>query len=316
MPINKDQSGTPKPKKVKVDLVKRPPDEPKILPPVIEEWWKRWQEREDFHKPMSIEDRQFRGSFAGYRCERALWYAVNKEPESNPSGPVDHWRMATGTLVHLLLDDHVGPGLKAEGFNDVFPEMPIDLQPLGLNGASSADLVALNHTERRGVAVELKTKGGFKFKKCTTSFNGGPLGPELGDVVQAVLAGEGVKARYPNYDIEVRVVYLALENVSVNLAAQKEVSEFGRFMAEWVISDEECKAILDYEIPRINAVLADPMVPERIIDDVDGEMPLRRMEVTDVDKGAMTGDIDGAIVYGRTWRCGYCRWQKTCKTDG
>lgn len=313
MPIRKDQSGTRR--KAPDRGEKRPPDAPRITPPVINEWWKRWQAREGFVRPMSIEDREFRGSWAGLRCDRALWYAVNQEPESDPTGPAGHWRMASGQLVHELLDSVIVSAL-SDDFTDIFPEMPIDLRPIGINGASTADIACLDHRTGKGLCVELKTKGGYKFKLCTMDWKGGPYGPEYGDVVQAVLATAGLQAKYPDYDVECRVVYLSLENISQNMASRNEIDEYGQFSAEWMIDRDECRTVLDRERHRINGILADPFVPERMIDDVDAQMPIRRMHVTDIDKGALQGDLDGGVVYGSTWRCGYCHQRERCRADG
>ena len=194
--------------------------------------------------------------------------------------------------------------------------MPIDLKPVGINGASSADLVVLNHALKTGTCVELKSKGGYKFKLCTMAWKGGPTGPEYADVVQSVLATAGLQARYPDYDIECRVMYLSLENISDSLASKNGIGEYGKFSAEWVIGRDECVQVLTRERARINMILEEPFVPERIIDDVDVQMPVRRMKVTDIDKGALQGDLDGGIVYGSTWRCGYCRFRERCRADG
>lgn len=316
MPIRKDQGETRR--KVSDPKTKRPPDAPRITPPLMDQWWKEWQAREGFHRPMSIEDREFRGSWAAIRCDRALWYSVNGEPESNPTGASGHWRMAAGSLIHILLDDViVKAALVGDNqYAEIIPEMALDLRRISINGASSADLVVLDHKAKTGICVELKSKGGYKFKLCTMDWKGGPTGPEYADVVQAVLATEALRETYPTYKIECRVMYLSLENISEQLASKNGISEYGKFSAEWVITEDECALVLDRERARINRVLTDPFVPQRVIDDVDGQMPVRRMLVTDIDKGALQGDLDGGIVYGSTWRCGYCRFKERCRADG
>lgn len=323
MAIRKDQSGLSRTSR---RMEARPPDAPRIFPRVLDLWWKRWQEREGFKRPMALEDREYRGSWSGIRCDRALWYAVTGQPESEPAGPAAHWRMATGQMVHTLLDDDVEAALKEvkedialslqDEFDDVFPEYPVDLRPIGVNGASSGDLVAFSRRRKEIVACEVKSKGGYKFKLCTMDWKGGPLGPEYGDATQGALVAAALKEKFPDHTVECRVIYVALELISENMASKNDIDEYGKFLAEWVLQPDEVDLLVSREVERANRVLGEVMVPTRTIDDVDVQMPVRRMQVTNIEKGTTVGDLDGAVVYGSTWRCGYCRWRGTCDQDG
>ena len=290
------------------------PDAPRILPAVVSAWWDEWQKREDFHKPMSIADRRYRGSWAGSRCLRRLWYDVVGEPETDPRTLEDHWRMATGTIVHLLLDDNVVQAL-AGTWDRIEVERPVDLRLVGIDGASTGDLFIFNDSEKKAVANELKSAGGYKFKKSAIDFDGGPSGPNYGDVVQGVLAAEALQAELGSeWEVECRILYLSLENISKGIVEKKGLKPWQAFSAEWVISQEMRTEILEREVKRANHVLAEPFVPARIIDDP--EQVRQVMKVTDPMTGALIGGTSDNPVFDKTWRCGYCPFRKRCIADG
>jgi len=321
MPIKKDMSGTPKggyrPRSLDLDQV---PDAQRIIPAAVMHWWASYSTANDFDKPMSIEDREFRASWAWMRCDRGLWYLANKEPETEPSGVAAHWRMAIGTAGHEIVQPYIRSSVEARAKGVVVgTEVPVDLRPIGLNGAATADVVvsaiipeARHYSDGDSIAevtrpievMEIKTMGGFSFKTTATKFKGGPSGPKWGHVVQGSLAAAAL-------GVPLRIVYLSLEVVSPDTAERSEVSEAGRFSAEWLIELPEVREIAAAEVERINAVLAEPFVPVPQV--WDPELPVQPMTVTDTARGAVQGE---GPTFGRTWLCGYCPFRSRCVQDG
>ena len=97
------------------------------------------------------------------------------------------------------------------------------------------------------------------------------------------------------------VGHIALEAISKGLAEKWDVSEFMRFIAEWIIPKEEWEPLADLETAR----------QMKIIDSVEsGSLPHR-----------MAMDDDGHEVNldpesSRYWQCQYCSHRTRCMSDG
>jgi len=244
-------------------------------------WADNYTDAADMDLPHAVpEAGPYRASFAGARCNRALHYKMTKAPKKRA------WPGAVG-------------------------ELAVDLRPLGIPGSASAD-TAVPNADGTGYLfnIEYKSTGGFSFKQKTTST--APEGPDYGAVVQGAMTNRGIKAD------KMFVMYFAKENISVNIATAKKLTEIDRFSAAWEFSAEECDQLVRAEAARIGRVL---MFGEL------GQLPPRELDTPDLPSGAVVTDTDkglwvlkdhnnNTVNTGGTWMCNYCDYQSLCKTDG
>lgn len=246
----------------------------------------------------------YRGSYGSKRCDRALWYALHGEPESNPPSLYDYWRFGMGHMVHEMVQRIID-----KLFPDAEIEAVIDLRPIGVPGSSHADLV-INY-EGRKLLVELKSLGGFRFKSKVTTMGGAPEGPDYGHIIQA-----GLAARAYGCD-GIVIGYLALEGVSVKQAAAWTQSEEGRFAAEWHYTVDELAPHLDDEVQRINDLIAKEVRPGRTMYDVGPRSIPWGATITDPDRTMwILTDGRNIVDSGSSWECGYCPHRNKCIEDG
>ncbi len=255
----------------------------------------------------------YRGSYAGSRCNRSLYYKLSKTPASNPPGLADRWRMGLGTTIHEMLQKIAGDLFNSDAdvdYANAEAELKVDLRPAGIPGSANLDFV-FDYKGKR-CAVEIKSINGFGFKAAATTFKGPASGPRFGHVLQGAMAA---KAR----GCELLVVcYISMENVSPQMAKTYTTSEAGRFAAEWHYTVEELEPFIELERERIAEVIEAVKVevmPKRII--VDPEYPEGAEINAPSNGGWVVLDDDGGITdSGSTWYCGYCEHRDLCITDG
>ena len=310
MPIKNDLSDLPRDEGW-------PPDENQHLVNALMECWDEMHPNK--HRPMSIEDRLWRASWAG-NCRRALHYYVTAQPVTNPPTVADRWRMWIGQIVHDELDK-MAAALKekliAQALADgrdpssIEVEVAVDLVPAGISGASSADMIIVKASDGSITVIECKSATGFKFKQKATKFNGPPKGPDLSHIIQAA-----VTAKAKNAD-RVIILYFALENVSPSLAYRASNEGLGRMSAQWTLTREAYEPIAEAEIARVNEVLETVemgVLAARLVPNDDG---VERLIVNPA-KG-LWNDVadDGRILdSGKAWQCDYCDFRDRCIVDG
>jgi len=276
---------------------------------LAEAWYEQYlAEGNDVLEHSIPEAGPYRASMAGSRCDRALYYRLNKTEPSNPPSIADAWRMGLGSMIHASLQE-----ILAGLFPDAVAEAVTDLRKIGIPGSGHADL-AFTYKAKRTL-VEVKTVGGFQFKLKATRFKGPPQGPRYGDVLQAALQAEA-------HDCEqIVIVYLAMENVSADMADYSD-SEAGRFAAEWHYTLEQLQPMVLAEKERI----------ARLIENLESEtLPPRELhDPTEYPEGAVVVDPYGQATRGTyhvkdgeqlsdtgtTWMCGYCWHRDLCTKDG
>ena len=276
---------------------------------IAEAWEKKNAEEYDRDLARAIpEAGPYRASYAGVRCNRAMYYKMKGIEVSNPLSLADYWRFALGHTVHEMLQE-----IAADLFPGAEVEVVVDLNAAGIPGSAHADLV-IQH-EGKKIVVEIKSTGGFKFKMAATSFKGPAEGPSSGHVIQAGLTAEALGAD------GVIIAYLSLENVSANLAKAYSTGDEGRFAAEWHYSTQELKPLLDTERTRVKNVLSavnnpESRVPPRHI--IEPDIPAGA-EITEPDSGLWVKVVPGERAIeatGTTWHCGYCNFRDKCISDG
>lgn len=261
----------------------------------------------------------YRMSWASKRCDRQLYYAMSKTPESNPVTIADIWRFALGTLVHESLQD-----VRKATYPDAHHELVVDLRPLGIEGSGRIDIV------EGDTLIELKTINGYSFKMIATTMRGAPQGPRFGAVVQAALGAAAVNAGGAGPDMatidKIVVGYLSLELVAPGLIdvvveqGDEHGREIARFGAEWHFTMDELMPLVEHEVARVARIQRDvdaKRLPVRAIDDP--EYPAGAIITTPAAKNpawvlaASEGDIGDA---GTTWFCNYCSHRQQCCDDG
>lgn len=301
MPIKKDLSDLQVPSRAEG---KPPVGQPLVVPVLAQRWFDKYQVDNDLELGKAIPERWFRASWAAKRCDRSLHYALTGTIATEPATLADYWRFGLGTMVHEYLQDT---------FVDLFPgtqvEVPVDLQPIGLNGSATVDMVFESDAGR--TVVEIKTINGFGFKKAATAFKGPAEGPRWSAVVQGSLAAAAL-------DANLIVAYLSLENLSPSIAlSYGDGTTVGQFAAEWHYDAETCVRIAADEVARVNRVMDMTnleVLPPRALHDP--ELPAGAV-VSDPVKGGWTvreGDV--IVGAGRTWMCDYCDHRSQCVADG
>jgi hypothetical protein len=303
VPIKKDHSDIPFASRA---TGKPPVERPIIVSLVAETWHRKYVEEGNDQLAMSIEGRLFRASWAAKRCDRALQYAMQKVGASNPPSLADHWRFGIGSMVHEVVQQ-----ILPAAFPHADIEAAVDLRPIGIDGAASADVVLRDMDGNALRVIELKTINGFGFKKSATAFKGPAEGPRWSAVVQGALSAAALNA------VDGLVIgYLSLENLSPNMAVHAS-GEVGRFAAEWHYTLDECKEIAAAEAARVNNVInyiASDGLTARTLHEP--ELP-SGASVVNPERGMWNIVIDGQVVgAGSTWLCDYCDHRDTCVADG
>ena len=211
-----------------------PTSQPEFVNAIAESWYQQYLESGAAHRNKAI-DLPYRGSFAGFRCDRQLYYAMAGMPRNVPS-IADAYRMSLGTLVHDGLESAIKDAMPNAEF-----EVEVDLRTIGVDGSAHADIVTYFDDGRCDAVVEVKTVNGFGFKTMASDFKGPPEGPRSGHVLQAALSAMALGAE------RVVVSYLSMESMSPSLSKYVD-GDIGRFAAEWHFSKEEYEAIAKPEI--------------------------------------------------------------------
>jgi hypothetical protein len=301
------------------DLPRTPTDEgmppvtdPVIAPVLAQHWFEQYLAAGKDHLPMSLPDREYRASWANERCDRALAYKISNVTPDAPLSLSSAWRMNIGSMVHEALQAVIATLYPPGTFR---VEHAVDLRPLGLNGAATADLIIgrqddTTDTFVADTVVEIKTINGFAFKNCATSFKGAPTGPRSGAIIQGALAAAALNA-------DLRIVYLSLENISPTVSQYDPDRPHTHFSAEWYFSHADVQRIATAEVQRINNVfellqmdvlpapfLHDPQLPAgAVVDDPAHKQGSGRWVVR-----SGTNIVDT----GTTWMCGYCDFRDRC----
>lgn len=303
--IAKDLSDLPTPA---VSHGTPPVTTPQFVSAVADAWYAQYLERGEHMRAKADERLPYRASFAAFRCDRQLYYAMDEEPRALPS-LADAYRMSLGSLVHSGLE----PAIKSAFPNAQF-EAVVDLRSIGVPGSAHADIVTFDENGAVDAVVEVKTVNGFGFKSMATDFKGPPQGPRSGHVIQAALSALALKAK------RVVIAYLAMESLSPSLAKYTE-GDLGRFAAEWHYNQDEYTRIAENEVARIRRIAAyvedyagdDRPIPTPYIHD---EEVIPNAYITDPSRGmyVVKDDADPNLIVetGRVWFCDYCDWRESC----
>lgn len=239
-------------------------------------------------KPKAYET-PFRHSDAG-KCARQLGLALAGVSISNPFDYPSDWVTSVGSLLHEKWQEAL---LKS------YPDSHIELRVTN-GGLTSGHIDAFIRAQGRTFSYELKSINGFGFTQAigVVKQRGGqlvtPQGPKVAHVIQASL---NAKASDADYAV---IGYLSLESISIQVAANLELGELDRIMAEWAFPRDVYEPIADRELARLTEIYHTVKTKRNI--------PLAE---------AM-GD-DGTVVYldpnrnFRPWQCHYCPYLDLCR---
>ena len=179
-----------------------------------------------------------------------------------------------------------------------FPDAQFEVPSQVVTSSGHCDAI-IPDTALGKVLYELKTMGGFGYKKSIGFTNGGikePQGPRFSTILQSAL-----NAKANGCDTIV-VGHIGLEAISRGLAGRHGLSESHRFIAEWVIPKEVWEPLADAEMTRQLGIIDDVnsgVLPDRYAIDDDG----REIGLTPENKT-------------QPWQCQYCSYQEQCVSDG
>lgn len=312
MPINQSISDLPRADRPEGNL----PSRNNFVAERIAEHWGKLDDHDQNLGLAIPEAGPYRGSLAGSRCDRSTYYTLSKTPKSNPHTLADRWRMGLGSTVHEMLQKIAGDLFNSDDetdFANAESEVLVDLRPAGFPGSAHLDFVF--DYKGKKCAVEIKSKNGFGFKMAATNFKGPAEGPRYGDVLQG-----GIAAKALGCELFV-VCYLAMENISPQMASTFSDTEAGRFAAEWHYTVEELEPFIEAERQRIEMLMQHveaEELPKRIL--VDPTIPAGA-EVNNPTQGnghwVVTEDDSNTVLEsGTTWFCGYCDFRDRCVSDG
>ena len=271
-----------------------------VLPALMQAWTANYTESRDMDLPFAVPDAgPYRASYASARCDRALFYKLNKTPKSEELDITSLW--------NFWLGHDIGESMHAAALRswpDAQAEVACDLRPLGIPGSASADTVIPSLS----LNLEYKSKGGYSFKRATT---GNAEGPDYGAVVQAAMTNRAL-----NLD-RCAVVVFAKENISVDNAKRFKVDGLERFTAIWEYTAAECDELVRSEAARIERVLHfvnSDIQPAREL--CEPGLPAGAV-MTNPSRGMWVQQINGQVQStGTKWFCDYCDYRTTCIADG
>lgn len=245
------------------------------------------------------------------KCLRqiAISFLADQQPDDEDRTMADvdvagEFRMWLGTVIHELVMDAIrtrhGGAL----------EVPTSLQPLD---GSVAPMLAAGHADWIGeidgasIAYELKTEGSFGFNsavglKRKMYERDPPAGPRSSAKIQGAL-----NALASDCDVLV-VGVVAMEAVSINLAAKVGMSNLDRIVAEWHYERAEWTAWAYDELARARRVLAAL---------TDGVLPPREAVGDEMEPITLKPEqVHSDTGLPKQWQCTYCRHRDVCVAVG
>jgi hypothetical protein len=234
-------------------------------------------------------DTAFRHSDGG-KCTRYLGLKLAGVPFSSEFDLAADWVTSVGTTLHEMWQE----SLLAR-----YPDAQIELKVRNgdLTSGHIDAFIVINGVR---FSYELKSINGYGFSKAVGVMkqHGGalvpPEGPKVPHIIQASLNAFASDADYAVLG------YLALESISMQVAANLGLGELDRIMAEWVISRDQYEPVARSELAR----LAD------VRDAVEAGVIPMAQAVAD-DWSAIWLNPNNNF---RDWRCWYCPYLDKCKT--
>ena len=271
------------------------PAQIRLTDSLIREWVEA--ERERGKKP-TAHDTRFRYSGAG-DCARYLAYAALDDSTDSTMDAGGVWVTGLGTRIHEWVQ---------EAMVRRFPNAKLEIPTtLGLTSGHCDAVVPATDMEAAfpgwdggDVLYELKTMGTTKFDKQTGIKRRyrkieNPDGPAMTAIIQG-----GLNAMANNCETVI-IGSIALECVSVGVAGAIGLTDFERFIAEWVIPREVWEPAAEAELRRIEKI--DTLLQGGLLPD--------RERVAN-----LNGDPE-PIKFERDWKCnGYCEYADQCFMAG
>lgn len=300
MALAADHSDLPRAK-----LGNRPDPRPRFGAMLARAW--ATMDEPEWERPMAIDGTRLRVSWAG-KCARDIGYRATGVAPSNPMTLSGHWRTGLGRIVHTEMQQV----FTAAFGEDCEVEKLADLRPFDVDGSGHMDVFLVTKPEVGGakrIVIEVKTVGGFKFKKQVGN-RGVAEGPATTAVHQGAL-----------YALSADADELILISISLECMSEREVAKLGlpddeadiaKFVAEWTLDRAGYTAIAEQELGRlrwIQEILDAGELPPRYIP---FEMP-PQARIVNPRTGAWTLTVDGKVIEaGDTWMCNYCDYQLLC----
>ena len=249
------------------------------------------------HLEHSVPGTKFRHSDAG-KCSRALSYTFAGIAPTDEPDASGLWNFRVGTFGHDIFQAAL-----SAAFGDA-AQIEATCHDPEFDGSGHADAIVTFDDTR--TMYELKTVGGFAYKMAVGE-RSDPEGPKPEHIIQGAL-----NALAADCD-QLVIGYLSKEAISINGAKRKNISELGRFMAEWSFPRDVFEPIALAERSRITSILG--LV-------ADGTLAAGRFPVPDLPAGATIVDPstgrwevvnDGDVIdTGTWWACGYCSHRSLC----
>lgn len=315
MPIKKDLSEL---RRSRGDLAPLPSAETVIAKPLLDAWWKEFQNYQSPNFEKAIPELPLRASWFATGCDRELWYKITDTPESNPSDMASMWRMRMGQLIGEEIGLALGKNLHDDAGqkHGWWAEDVTDLRGLGFPCSSHSDLIYYDHGQAIYVG-ENKSIGGYQFKRKVGGA-GDAEGPSWAHIMQAAVVAVAKDAP------TIVVFYITPEPSSPSDAERRGMDEYEKFTGEWHYLTAEFRAAVDQEINREKRIL------RYTVPDEEGMVwrPERTLFSPEVPPGAVVTEPAKAkwVVYdpatgnviksGTKWFCDYCRYRDTCIKDG
>ncbi|QBI19363.1 hypothetical protein ER308_07260 [Egibacter rhizosphaerae] len=276
-------------------LSKQPSPQP-VFAPILAERWTEERVSED-PKEHAVAGTRVRHSDAG-KCSRAIGYRVLGVDETNPTDMTGWWNMGIGTILHDQWQEEA-----QRRWPHAEVEVKVRADPNDDVGSGHVDLEVRDGPVEGLASVEVKTIGGYGFKRSVGAYTGRkrqpPEGPRFDHIVQGA-----VNAHSKGADRLV-IVYLSKEAISAQSADRDGIPDHLRIVAEWHYEPEEFTPIALGEIERwrdiVEAVDAGYVPPRYIPEHVD--------VVTNPETGRMSGG-------GKYPLCAYCTHRDQCINDG
>ncbi len=312
MPINKDLAELPTEKQADRQRKGWPPDKPTIMTPVMDEWYEQYLKNEEHpaNLPMAVEGASFRASWGGM-CLRRIQYERAHADVSNLPSKADAYRFYLGHDMHDRIQ-----AIARKVFTDVAIEKALKWEiSTDIYGATHIDMVLRDAEHKNHLhPVEMKTTGGYQFKRMATSFQGPPEGPKFSALRQLALEAQAL-VEAGHKVARGSIIYLAQELVNPKLAADVcDDPELGKFTAQWDIGIDDLRQRWERQNHEFQLVLAAEeegnLIPRLIPEFGNGRNtfvvdPIRRV--------ADTIDTDDHIVDTHdAWMCDYCPFQILC----